>query len=519
MNLFDKLRSSLAKAIAPTPAMSSGHRAAAGGRTGYMFEKQRLGPNTTASLDLAKARERARALEINNPHAVGAIDGWQTGAIGLGIQPVFQHAKKAYVEELKTAWKRWEPHADFDERYDLGGRLGCLFGSVVRDGEALLRFRNLEIEPGIVPLQLQQLESDHLPDNKLGGQFTVSGDNYVVMGVEFVGSGPRAGKRAAYHVYKTHPGETGMPARGKAAGETERIPVADMIHIHRPKRAGECRSVTWLAPVMTRLAKIDDFGEAALERSQIAAKITGIAVGGDKSSGLLAPYEGEGGTAPAESEASESVEVESGTIVNCDEFQDIKFPDLPDFGVGLKEFSDDQLRAVAVGIGRTAWRVSGNYSDVNYSSIRAGESADNRRTDVAVWSFFMTQAMRPIVKRFMQAGCLGVFSAELTAAILQDFSSFTIDFTTHAHPFVDPLKESLADAEDVKQGFTSRSEVIRRRGGIPDDVFAEIASEQKLFKQLKIQVGEPAKQPANNNAAARAQRSLFAELGNEEQIQ
>jgi capsid protein len=46
-------------------------------------------------------------------------------------------------------------------------------------------------------------------------------------------------------------------------------------------------------------------------------------------------------------------------------------------------------------------------------------------------------------------------------------------------PWIDPVKEALASEYLVKAGFASEVEMIRRRGGNPDDVLEQISAWRK----------------------------------------
>lgn len=503
MGFFDSIRASVARAIAPK-RMSGGHRAASSGRRTAPLGAVTQGPNSLATQDVEKLRQRARAAEINDPYAESAIEGWKTDAVGVGITPVWLHPNAKFNTELKKHWKRWEKRADFDGRFDLGGRLGLILGSTVRDGEALVRRRLIKGRKGVVGLELQQLEPDHLPLDTFGGRFEAPDNHYVVGGVEF----NRIGKRAAYHIYKQHPNETYVTGN---LAEMERVPADQMIHFHRPKRAGECRSNSWMASSLTRLGQLNDMDDATLARVSIASRVSGFIEGASQSDPMLPATPGTTTTSGVM-----NADLESGTVIELAPGEKITFPDLPDMGSNYSEFSNMNLRAVAAGMGRTEWGVSGDFSRVNYSSIRAGESKINRRTETVQWGVFIPQVVRPIVEWFLFAGTYdGTFSAELANAYLNNPEEFEVDFTTHGFPFVDPLKESLAAANDVKHGFTTRSAVIRQRGENPEDVDRENADDKAREQKLKLTYGEVPKTPPRESngtrkaTAAAIQASLF----------
>ena len=59
-------------------------------------------------------------------------------------------------------------------------------------------------------------------------------------------------------------------------------------------------------------------------------------------------------------------------------------------------------------------------------------------------------------------------------------------FIGQSMPWIDPYKEALAWEALVKAGFASEVEVIRRRGGKPDDVLAQIAEFRRKARAAGI---------------------------------
>src|SRR5690606_15292551 len=119
--------------------------------------------------------------------------------------------------------------------------------AVAEAGECLVRRRYRYTSDGLpVPLQLQVLEADFLDEMKSG----TSGGNQIIQGIEF----DALGRRAAYWLHQEHPGaSTGMRSL-----ESKRIPAEDVIHVFLPKRAGQARGYSWLAPIMQRLRNFDE---------------------------------------------------------------------------------------------------------------------------------------------------------------------------------------------------------------------------------------------------------------------
>ena len=69
---------------------------------------------------------------------------------------------------------------------------------------------------------------------------------------------------------------------------------------------------------------------------------------------------------------------------------------------------------------------------------------------------------------------------------LQKQSLKKASFQGPTMPWIDPKKEGEAEMIAVGAGFKSRSQVIRERGGNPQDVFEQIKQERKQEKEADI---------------------------------
>lgn len=468
-------------------------RSASGGRRSAVFPQVSDGPNALAYQNLDVIRKRSRGAEVNNPHAEAIISSWAIDTVGVGITPVFNHQNDALVKELRRHWRNWEKRCDFDGRFNLAGRLAAIAQSMVRDGETLVRRRTV-LKAGIVSLELEQLEADHLQAD--GAYKDAAGR--VTMGVEF----NTKGKRAAYHLLKQHPDEMFQVGRG-ASYETERVPADQIIHAQRTRRPKETRSLPWLTPTLPRLSQLDAFDDAVGARMAIASSITGVIKGAADADPLIPVVEGESTTA---ADGRFDGEIEAGTLVDLGPGEEIEFADLPDMGLGYEEVVNRQLKSVAVGSGRTSWSVDGNYAEVNYTSIRAGQNNVQRGVEAFQWNCFIPQVCEPIFEWFMTAGVLdGTFSRPLVNAWVNAPLEFEVEWVTHGFPWVDPLKESLAATNDVKQGFNSRRRVVASRGDQVEDIDNELADDQKRAEGLNLELGDPkpgAAAPAGKKKAA-----------------
>src|SRR5690606_32149156 len=128
-------------------------------------------------------------------------------------------------------------------------------------------------------------------------------------GVEF----DVAGRRAAYHVLPERPG---MPF-ARLALTPQRVPAEDVIHLFRPETPGQVRGVSWFAPVILRLADLDQWRDAQLVRQKVAAMLTAFVT---TMNGTGVPFEGE-----SDPRGALVGGLEPGTIKFLDPHQDVRF--------------------------------------------------------------------------------------------------------------------------------------------------------------------------------------------------
>jgi capsid protein len=135
----------------------------------------------------------------------------------------------------------------------------------------------------------------------------------------------------------------------------------------------------------------------------------------------------------------------------------------------LVDFSRHLIRSVASGLGLPAWKVSGDLSDVNFSSARLGLLNWQRRAQSLQRNLLVGQFLDPVFRRFVAletiAGRLNVDLDRLPPPT----------WLFAAWPAVDVLKECEADVLAISAGIKSRTEVISAGGRDPEAVRAEIA--------------------------------------------
>src|SRR5690606_27580213 len=157
---------------------------------------------------------------------------------------------------------------------------------------------------------------------------------------------------------------------------------------------------------------------------------------------------------------------EPGMIEYLEPGKDVKFA-APSASGGYADYMRVQLHAVAAGVGLTYELLTGDLSQVNYASIRAGLIEFRRRMEARQWQLLVAGLCRPVWQRFVTtAQAAGTLPA----------GSIQAEWTAPRFEAVDPLKDIQADVLAVRAGVMTLKEAIARQGYDPAQVLAEIAA-------------------------------------------
>lgn len=419
--------------------------------------------NAEADRSLVTLRNRSRDLIRNNPYANRASQLIPANVVGKGIQANIQvvgNNAEAKKKKLQDLWNQWILECDLEGKLNFAAMQFLMLRSTVGDGEVLCRKRL--VKGGVLPLKLQLLESDFLDMNMV--LQSNNGSNKIIQGIEI----DQYGRKVAYHMYESHPGSMGVESTLGNAYKLQRITADDVIHMFRTERPGQLRGIPWFAPVMIRLRDFDDFEDAQLMRQKIAACF----------SVFIRDIDADSAT-NSTNENGENLgdKVSPGTIEFLPSGKSVEFANPP--GVqGYGEYSQNALRGIATGLGVSYEALTGDLSQVNFSSGRMGWIEFGRNIDAWRENIINNDFNAKVFQWFLEACTLvGINTDGVTAT-----------WVAPAREMIDPVKETEAKVAGIKAGLLSFSDAIRGNGKDPATHMKELADDIKALDSLGLKL-------------------------------
>lgn len=441
-------------------------------------------------------RKRSRGLVRKNPWAKNAEDCFVANAIGTGIMPEPLHPDAETRKLLKDAWRRSADEMDADGRTDHYGQQAVAAREIFQAGEVLARFRPRYTGDGLlVPLQVQLIEAEHLPLRKTGD---AENGNKIRSGIEFT----PYGKRAAYHLYREHPGLGGMSLAANPQ-EITRVGADNILHCFSSLRAGQWRGQPWLAPVMVTLYELDLFVDAVLVRQKLSNMLIGWQRSmTDEGAALVAEATAANGESAGDGGGFGSLQ--PGMLLDLSNTgTTLEWSKPPDPAASLPEFLKMMLHSVASGIGMPFSLLNWDTSDVNFSSMRGELSEFRRRIEQFQFQTMIFQFCQPVWRRWVRDAVLaGVVPKPRDAAGWT--ALYDVEWRTPKWSWVNPLQDVMTEKEMVRCGFKSRTAVIHELGYDPEQVDAEIAADNERADSLGIVTDSDPRQTADSGVAQTA---------------
>jgi lambda family phage portal protein len=395
----------------------------------------------------ATLRERMRDLVRNDPLAAKAVQVLVSNIVGTGIRPRAAGPDPAANRAADAVWNEWSRVADADGHTDFHGLTQLAVREMIEGGEVFARrFRRSLTDRLPVPLQIQLLEADHLDSARFDQR---PDGSRIVQGIEY----DSLGRRRAYWLFPDHPGDP-SPIFGRRL-ESVRVDAANVAHLFERQRV-QNRGVPWGVPAMRALRDLGDWHTSELTRKKIEASMVAFVFGADDDQQSLAPV-------VLDAEGKKVEQFEPGLIGYVRHGKDVKF-NAPGSTSGIYEWNRVQQHIIAAGFRVPYELLTGDLSQVNFSSSRVGLSEFRRMVEAVQWHTVIPQFCEPIWRWVMEVAA--------TMGRIPD-PNIPAEWGPPKFESVNPLQDVQADILEVRAGFATVQQMIAKRGYDPEAILQE----------------------------------------------
>lgn len=470
-----------ARRLAARAAMATlaGYEGARRGRRTEGWVTASTAADAAGELDWTLLRDRARDLVRNNPHAARAINVQVSHTIGTGITADVNH------RGLEKPWQAFVENADLDGDYDLNGLFEQMERCRFESGECLVRFyRSGVFGRAPVPTQIRILEPEYLDSSRdtwLLAREAVGSIRHGIQRDEW-------GRVEGYWLFPEHPGERVSTARVAGRGlVSEFVPAEDVIHVFRKLRPGQTRGVSEFAPIMLRLRDLDDYDDAEIMRKKIEACLVGVLTTTESlGASALGPQTVEGDFTQERMQPATWYRARPGESVTFN---------TPQGTAGYADYKKLNQRDVAAGLGIPYELMTGDLSELNYTSMRGGLIDFRKRVQALQWLLYVPRVCRRIEARFLE-------DMRRLRPGLGDRTVF--DWTPPKFELMDPMKETQAALEQVLAGFEPYDEIARANGWSTEELLDKIQAWFEALDRRGIKLKSDPRNQIQSHATPRA---------------
>lgn len=416
--------------------------------------------NAETQIGLDRLRWRARDFERNNGQATGMLRKLAGYMVGAGITVRASDGDKA---RLQKNWKRFVRTSDIATLTNFNAQMRLAARTIARDGEVLLSWRDTP-DP-TRPLAVHILEADHLDTLK---NAELADGNVVIQGVEF----DKDGRRVAYWLFDQHPGEP-VPIRKSMI--SRRIDAKNIDHVFDILRPGQARGIPWLSPVSLRLRDVSEYEDAELLRKKIEACYS-VFIRRNDSEGVVPAGPQAQTIDPVTGDKVD--QLKPGMIQRLAIGEEVSFGE-PRQSIAVGDYLRMQWMSIAFGVGMPYSMATGDLSNANYGSQRAGLLDFWILLDDWQWNMLIAMVYEKAWPRV----------AEAFARVGAGPSGNDIPDAAYSPPkreWIDPEKDGRATALNLRIGRQSWPQMISETGEDPDEQLKTLTEWQEKLKPLEL---------------------------------
>ncbi len=433
-----------------------GYDAAQNGRRTTSFRRGEQSANATLSRALPVLRDRSRELVRNTFIGARALDIHATHIVSPDLSVRFTGTGPA-VRQAQKLWDEWTKACDIEGETNFTGLLSLLVRSSLEGGDSIVRMLDRPLSDSRpVPLALHVGEGDLIDESRDAGSL-LPGSGRARLGVELGDHDERLG----YWLHETIPGE---PWRQLRAGlpQSRLVPREQVCHLYRRIRPGQVRGVPIFAPVLMAARDFADVMDALVVKARLEASIGVFVKSNDTATSVAGKVAGSG------SDANTRIEqIRPGLIQYLRQGEEMQ-AFAPASNTAFEPIARTSLMGIAVGSGLTYHQLTGDLSQANYSSLKAGLTDQRKFVSDAQWHALAPQVLDRVIARFVDR-------AIMAGKLRPRQGGYPCQVIMPAFEPVDPKKDLEADILAVRAGRMSPQDFIGAWGRDWREVMAEYA--------------------------------------------
>lgn len=403
-------------------------------------------------------RDRMRDLVRNNPHAANAVAQLEAHIIGDGIVPRAKTNDDALNVKVNKLFDEFAKVCDRKGMLDFYAIQALAVRGMIESGDGLIKRHRASPTKGFpVALQLEVFETDLIDSSKVWAKR--KDGSYAIQGIQF----DAEDRRSYYWLFGSHPDNGWIDPKGTSASVP--FPASDIAHAYEHQRVAT-RGVPWGSPTIINLRNLDGYEEAELVRKRIESCMVGIVVPGDETDGIGIPLDDEDqGPGVYDMDGFPVERFEPGMFAYAKGGRDIRF-NQPAATGSYETYKKSQLHTIAAGFRIPYALLSGDLSQVNYSSTKVGLEAFKRLVSKTQWQIVIPMICQPIWEWFCEA-------AYIAGKI--PTKNIPVEWTPPRFVSADPKKDAEVAVLEMRSGLMSPQRAVAETGYDPDEVLAEYA--------------------------------------------
>lgn len=438
-----------------------------------------ISPDVFISLRQPVLVARSREQWSNNDYARAFVRLCRqniVGPHGVILQAKARKPRGGYDKEanaaIEAAWQDFSQRGNCDVtgQLSLTGLQRLAVETAARDGEFIFR-KIYGDDAGPHKIALQAVDPQRLSVKYENYKFGNNG-HFIRHGIEF----NRYGKPVAYHFTSLDEWDAYYYSiNGKGF---VRVPASEVIHGFVHEMVGQRRGLPWYATSLFRLHHLAGFEDASVQNARASAS----------KMGFVQWREGFGPECEEGDDVAGSIEAAPLSIHELPEGAEWKDfnPNYPNGEFDV--FGKAMLRGAAAGMGVQYHSLTGDLTQVNFSSIRSG-TLDEREVWKELQEWLVETMLRPLFDDWLKiqllAGSIKMKNGRPLPPDRLDALK-CVKWQPRRWQWIDPMKDVQASLESIRGGLSSPGQVIREQGRDPETVFAEFAEDLKEMKAAGI---------------------------------